>query len=67
MAVINPISTLAAEEIKKHICQIEKRFDADALYLNGPISSELIGLLQFEINELRKETKNKRLFRRKST
>lgn len=61
MADINPISTLAAEEIKKHICQIEKRFDADVLYLNGPISSELIGLLQFEINELRKETTNKKL------
>ena len=52
--IINPISTLAVQEIRKGIIKIEKQFDADVLYLNGPISSDLIGLLQYEISEIKK-------------
>ena len=53
--IINPISTLASGEIKKHIEKIEKQYNADVLYINGPISPDLVGLLQFEMSELRKD------------
>jgi hypothetical protein len=55
--MINPISLKASQMIKDLLEELEKLYDADCLYLNGPIEPNLIIFARETIDLTRKEDK----------
>lgn len=55
--MINPISLKTSQMIKDLLEELEKLYDADCLYLNGPIEPNLINFARETIDLTRKEDK----------
>lgn len=59
--MLNPISFKTSQIIKDLLSRIENKYDADCLYINGPIEPGLLSIAREFVTLLKKESKKSRL------
>lgn len=59
--MINPISFKTSQTIKELICDIEAAYEADCLYINGPIEPSVSTFAREFINTMKKEIQRDKL------
>lgn len=57
--MLNPISFKTSQIIKDLLSRIENKYDADCLYINGPIEPGLLSIAREFVTLLKKKVKNR--------